>query len=60
MKARKADINQYTIECMSVQMFGLDHCKNCDLANTSHCGGKWIRETGKNRKGFAVPIGEET
>ena len=49
---------ELTIECQSVQMKGLEACSDCILRDTPCCGGKRIRETGKNRNGFTVPIWE--
>lgn len=49
---------ELTIECRSVQMKGLEACSDCILRDTPCCGGKRIRETGKNRNGFTVPIWE--
>jgi hypothetical protein len=49
--------DKLTPECWSVQFFGLDYCKHCDLRNTDSCGGKDIIKTGHNSKGIIVPIG---
>jgi hypothetical protein len=47
-----------TPECWGVQIWGLRHCDECEFKDTEECGGKEIRETGRNRKGISVPIGE--
>lgn len=44
-------------ECWSVQFHGLGYCKTCELRDTPECGGKKIRETRKNSKGYEVPLG---
>jgi len=43
-----------TAECWLVQAFGTDRCQECELRDTEECGGKSIRETGKNEKGCKV------
>ena len=45
-----------TEECWLVQVWGLKKCQTCPTRNTAECGGKEIRKTGKNRKGFSVPL----
>lgn len=45
-----------TGECLIVQTWGLDRCKDCEYRNDKECGGKRIRMTGRNSKGIAVPI----
>lgn len=47
---------ELTGECWLVQAWGLDQCKTCDVKDTSECGGKNIRSTGKNTKGLQVPL----
>lgn len=56
--------DQMTAECWFVQAWGLDYCKTCEYYGTEkkphrECGGKNIRKTGKNEKGFSVPLGKE-
>lgn len=46
-------------ECWLVQFSGLDRCDICEFVDTDECGGPEIRKTGKNEKGFAVPLGSE-
>ncbi len=43
-------------ECFMIQAFGKHYCKNCPYLETDECGGKDILETGKNNKGYKVPI----
>jgi hypothetical protein len=40
-------------ECLIVQMFGTISCASCEYKNRG-CGGKQIRETGKNSKGLDI------
>jgi len=49
--------NRMTPECWTVQAWGFSACDSCELKDTDECGGQSIRKTGKNSKGFAVPIG---
>ena len=46
-----------TGECLMIQLFGQECCETCD-AKRSGCGGRDIRNTGRNRKGIKVPVGE--
>jgi len=46
-----------TGECWTVQMQGLSACDRCEYKDTKECGGTKIRETGKNSRGFSVPLG---
>jgi len=45
-----------TGECMMVQVWGIEHCKTCEYRNSRECGGKHIRQTGKNENGLTVPV----
>jgi hypothetical protein len=45
-----------TDECWTVQMWGLEDCEICEFKDFPDCGGKEIRKTGKNRRGYTVPI----
>jgi len=45
-----------TGECWTVQTQGLKACKTCEYRDTDNCGGQSIRITGKNSKGFTVPL----
>ncbi len=55
---RSISQSELTSECWLVQFVGLTECETCDVKNTNECGGPDIRETGKNSKGFEVPLGE--
>ena len=48
-----------TDECWTVQFQGLKACETCPLKDTDDCGGKEIRKTGKNSKGYKVPLTNE-
>jgi hypothetical protein len=52
-------INQALLspECWIVQFRGLAACETCPEKDTEECGGKKIRETGKNEHGHLVPLG---
>lgn len=49
--------SEMTGECWIVQFRGLTGCKECEFVDTEDCGGVDIRKTGKNSKGFEVPLG---
>jgi len=57
-QARSIPQSELTAECWLVQMSGLDRCKLCEFVDTEECGGADIRKTGKNEKGYKVPLGE--
>lgn len=57
MKVINVKQSQMTSECWKVQFLGLDACKRCELKNTRQCGGRGIILSGKNKKGFKVPLG---
>lgn len=59
MKKYKVDMRSLTNECWDIQFRGREACDKCDLLNTKDCGGKKIRETGFNSKGYKVPCGVE-
>lgn len=47
---------QLSSECWAVQFYGLEYCTSCPYQNKKRlCGGRKIRETGKNS--IVVPIG---
>lgn len=48
--------NNLTSECWLVQFRGLKACEDCEVLDTSECGGKQIRKTLLNAKGLHVPI----
>ena len=43
-------------ECWSIQFWGLDACSVCEFKDTPECGGVDILSSGRNSKGFEVPI----
>ena len=49
-------VNQSKIseECWSVQIWGFSACTHCEYKGKKDCGGKSIRKTQKNSKGFTV------
>jgi len=51
--------SQLTGECWYIQFEGKEACLKCEYRDTSECGGENIIITGKNEKGYAVPIGKE-
>ena len=50
--------NEMTAECWLIQFEGKKACKTCPAKNTDECGGQDIRKTGKNDKGYEVPLGK--
>lgn len=56
-RGRSVPQNNMTSECWGIQLEGMAACDACVLKGDKGCGGKKIRETGKNRAGFAVPLG---
>ena len=50
------DPQKLSNECLMVQLFGLKYCDLCEAKNTRNCGGKKIRQTGKNKAGVKVPL----
>jgi len=58
-EARQADQSKLTAECWDVQFWGLEKCETCQWKDSDECGGQEIRKTGKNKKGYSVPIGKK-
>ena len=56
--AKRIPQNQMTSECWIVQLSDVQTCDTCEFIDTDECGGQDIRSTGKNEKGFKVPLGE--
>jgi hypothetical protein len=50
--------NKITDECWAIQFQGIKACKACKYRTKRTCGGQTIRKTGKNAKGFTVPLAE--
>lgn len=48
--------NELTEECWTIQLRGLEACKDCKISKREGCGGIEIIRTGKNSKGFKVPV----
>lgn len=57
MKVLNIKQNHLTNECWLVQLKGLRVCEKCEFKNTSQCGGRGIVLSGKNKKGYKVPLG---
>ena len=55
-KAKQINQDKLTDECWAVQLQGFTTCLNCPFRDTGRCGGKEIVKTGKNSKGYNVPI----
>jgi len=45
-----------TAECWRIQFEGTRACETCEARDTEECGGVGIRITGRNAKGYAVPL----
>ena len=58
MQAKTINQNEMTAECWGVQFDGLAACERCEYKDTPDCGGQEIRKTGKNSKGFSLPLGQ--
>lgn len=43
-------------ECWPVQIDGIEACKDCDFRDKDDCDGEGVRTTGKNEKGYTVPV----
>lgn len=56
MKVIQIDQRHLTCECWSIQFHGLAACENCPYKNTRKCGGRGIVLSGKNKRGFKVPL----
>jgi hypothetical protein len=56
MEAKIVKQSQMTGECWSVQIWGLKYCETCEFKGKRNCGGKNIIKTGKNERGFTVPL----
>jgi len=49
--------SEMTSECWPIQWEGLAACENCEFKGKRDCGGKKIRRTLTNSKGYIVPLG---
>jgi len=54
MEVKTFPQSKLSAECWSVQMWGTDHCKECEFYGTEDCGGTEILKTGKNENGVEV------
>ena len=50
--------SEMTGECWLIQFHGLMVCGTCQYNGKRGCGGKKIKKTGKNEKGFKVPLND--
>jgi len=55
-KVKRIRQSQLSKECWDVQIWGLDYCQKCQYKDHPECGGKSIRQTGLNEKGFPAGI----
>jgi len=46
-----------TSECWMIQFMGLEACETCEDKDSNACGGKRVRKTGKNSKGYLISLG---
>ena len=60
MKVIQINRAHLTDECWMIQFEGLSACKNCAAKGTRKCSGKGIILSGKNKKGFKVPLIKKT
>jgi hypothetical protein len=58
IRSKQVKQSEMSAECWSVQVWGTDYCKKCEYLGKRDCGGKKIRKTGKNEKGYIIPLGE--
>jgi len=56
METKKIDTDMLSDECWTIQMWGKESCFVCEFYGTKECSGKKIIKTGKNKKGFEMPI----
>lgn len=56
MKVLRIHQGHLTGECWMIQFEGLSACKNCAAKHTRECSGEGIVLSGKNKKGFKVPL----
>lgn len=56
MKTKTINQSHLSSECWLVQFWGLEQCETCEAKDTPDCGGQEIRRTGKNEKGYSIPL----
>jgi|GEM_PF-1494583 len=59
IQTRQTPTWKLTPECWAVQFYGRQYCETCEFKDTDECGGQRIRKTGKNEKGYLVPLGAQ-
>jgi hypothetical protein len=55
-RAKSISRAELSAECWFIQIWGASYCARCEFKDTEDCGGKEIRKTMKNEKGFEVPL----
>ena len=60
MRINKVPQYKLSSECWPVQLWGTNTCESCEFKDSDECGGLKIRKTGKNEKGYVVPLDERT
>jgi hypothetical protein len=56
MKVIEINQKHMTSECWMIQFKGLSVCKDCEFKNTRECSGRGVVLSGKNKKGYKVPL----
>ena len=56
MDIKQIKQSELSSECFMVQIFGFDTCLTCEYKNTDECGGKEVRKSQVNSKGYDVPL----
>ena len=56
MKTKIISQKMLSAECWTVQVWGIEACKDCDYQHTKECGGKQIHKTGKNTLSNKIPL----
>jgi hypothetical protein len=56
MKTKIISQKMLSAECWSVQVWGIEACKDCGYQHTKECGGKQILQTGINALGNEIPL----
>jgi len=56
MVSKRVRQSNLSDECWDIQVWGTWKCDQCDMKGTEECGGRNVRETYKNSKGFGIPL----
>jgi len=56
MKTKIISQKMLSAECWTVQVWGINACRDCDYQRTKECGGDQILKTGKNTLGNEIPL----